>query len=279
VVNTHTISFQPQGYGYGLGARVTIALPAGVQLVGAASSGSDPTGTWWVPPGSALRLQELLANLSYLPLAFSAAVTVPNTVAGQEAAAVAPPRGSFSWRYGNVPSPLRSMWQPGTSGVMTRGAVMAFEDAHGMTPDGVAGPQVWKALIAATLAGRTSGFGYSFVVVSEGSPEQLRLWHNGHTVLTAPVNTGIPAAPTALGVYPVYVRFVTTTMSGTNPDGSHYSDPGIPWVSYFNGGDALHGFIRPGYGYPQSLGCVEMQIPTAGRVWPYTPIGTLVDVI
>ena len=33
-------------------------------------------------------------------------------------------------------------------------------------------------------------------------------------------------------------------MSGTNPDGSHYTDPGIPCVSYFNGGDALHGFIR-----------------------------------
>ncbi len=47
-------------------------------------------------------------------------------------------------------------------------------------------------------------------------------------------------------------------MSGYNPDGSYYSDPGIPWVSYFNGGDALHGYIRGAYGYPQSLGCVEM---------------------
>ena len=37
-------------------------------------------------------------------------------------------------------------------------------------------------------------------------------------------------------------------MSGTNPDGSHYSDPGVPWVSYFNGGDALHGFLRASYG-------------------------------
>ena len=42
-------------------------------------------------------------------------------------------------------------------------------------------------------------------------------------------------------------------MSGTNPDGSHYIDPGIPDVSYFNGGDALHGFIRASYGFPQSL--------------------------
>jgi hypothetical protein len=67
-------------------------------------------------------------------------------------------------------------------------------------------------------------------------------------------------------------------MSGMNPNGSHYSDPGIPWISYFNGGDALHGFIRYSYGYPQSLGCVEMPFASAATVWPHTPIGTLVTV-
>ncbi len=49
-------------------------------------------------------------------------------------------------------------------------------------------------------------------------------------------------------------------MSGTNPDGSHYNDPGIQFVSYFNGGDALHAFTRAQYGFPQSLGCVEMAL-------------------
>ena len=65
----------------------------------------------------------------------------------------------------------------------------------------------------------------------------------------------------------------------TNPDGSHYHDTGIPWVSYFNGGDALHGYIRASYGWPQSLGCVEMPFANAGAVWPYTPIGTLVTIL
>jgi hypothetical protein len=40
----------------------------------------------------------------------------------------------------------------------------------------------------------------------------------------------------------------------------------------------VHGFIRPGYGYPQSLGCVEVPIPTAARIWPYVQVGTLVTV-
>ena len=62
------------------------------------------------------------------------------------------------------------------------------------------------------------------------------------------------------------------------PTAAKYADPGVPWVSYFHGGDALHGFIRPGYGYPQSLGCVELPPSHAEVVYPYTPIGTLVTV-
>jgi lipoprotein-anchoring transpeptidase ErfK/SrfK len=68
-------------------------------------------------------------------------------------------------------------------------------------------------------------------------------------------------------------------MTGTNPGGSHYSDPGIPDVSYFNGGDALHGYIRASYGFPQSDGCVEMPYSEAAAVYPFTPIGTIVHVV
>jgi hypothetical protein len=67
-------------------------------------------------------------------------------------------------------------------------------------------------------------------------------------------------------------------MKGTNPDGSTYDDPNVPYASYFLGGDALHGFIRSTYGWPQSNGCVEMSYDNASQVWPLTPIGTLVTV-
>ena len=97
-------------------------------------------------------------------------------------------------------------------------------------------------------------------------------------VYSTPVNTGVAGATTANGTFPVYARYTVTTMSGTNPDGSHYVDPGIQWVSYFNGGDALHGFVRGSYGFPQSDGCVEMPVANAAMVFPLTPIGTLVTV-
>jgi peptidoglycan hydrolase-like protein with peptidoglycan-binding domain len=224
-----------------------------------------------------VRLHQLLANLGYLPLSFEPRKTVGTSPQAQEAAAVHPPAGSFTWRYGNVPSALRGMWSASTSGVMTRGAVMAFENDHGLTPDGDAGPQVWRALIAAAVTGHRSSFGYTFVMVDKSS-QRLTLWHSGRTVLTTPVNTGIAQAPTASGTFAVFEHIRTGTMSGTNPDGSHYNDPGIQFISYFNGGDALHAFTRAQYGFPQSLGCVEMALGPAGQVWPYTPIGTLVHV-
>jgi peptidoglycan hydrolase-like protein with peptidoglycan-binding domain len=263
--------FHPTGFGYGLGATVHIGLPAGVRLAGGAPA-------WKVAPGSTLRLHQLLATLGYLPVSFSASSQIASTPAAQEEAAIHPPKGSFSWRWANVPDALRTMWQPGASGEMTKGAVMAFENDHGMIADGVAGPVVWKALIDAAIKGEHSSFGYTFVHVSEGSPESIDVWHSGRTVVTGPVNTGIPQAPTAQGVFAVFEHARSVTMSGTNPDGSRYHDTGVPWVSYFNGGDALHGFLRASYGTAQSLGCVEMPYSEAAAVYPYTPIGTIVDV-
>jgi peptidoglycan hydrolase-like protein with peptidoglycan-binding domain len=271
--NSHTITFEPQGYGYGLGATVKVPLPSDVRVIGAAG----PVASWSVPSGSTLRLQQLLADLGYLPVTFKGP-RVSHTPQAQVQAAIKPPAGSFPWRYGNTPAALRAVWKPGALGTVTKGAIMAFENDRGMTADGVAGPSVWKALISAEIAGKRSAFGYTFVTVSEGSPESQSTWHNGRVVVSGPVNTGIPSRPTALGMYPVFLHSPSVTMSGTNPDGSHYSDPGVPWVSYFNGGDALHGFLRASYGSAQSLGCVEMPYSEAKDVYQYTPIGTLVNV-
>jgi hypothetical protein len=274
-VSDHTIVFRPQGYGYGLGAKVSVGLPSGVSLVGGRPGGSD----WTVPGGSPTRMQQLLAILGYLPFNFKYknGSGVGRTPQEQLKAAIDPPAGKFDWRYPNVPSALHSFWKPGASGVMTQGALMAFENDHGLTTDGLAGPAVWRSLIQAAIDGKKSSFGYSFVTVGLSS-QSLNLWHNGHTVTTTPVNTGIASRPTDPGTFPVYSHLSVTTMSGTNPDGSHYDDPGIQFVSYFNGGDALHAFTRAQYGFPQSLGCVEMSLGPAAQVWPYTPIGTLVHV-
>lgn len=253
----------------------TVTVPGGaggVESSSGAHLGSTVVSRFSVAPGSPLRLQQLLAQLGYLPLGFTPSRPL---VSPQEAAA--PQQGAFSWRW-NVPSWFSGLWTPGAGNVITTGAVMAFESDHGLGTDGQSGPQVWAALLADATAGNVSTAPYDFVYVSKASPETATVYRNGAAVYSTLVNTGVAAAPTDSGTFPVYVRYRVTTMTGTNPDGSHYSDPGIPWVSYFNGGDALHGFVRGGYGYPQSDGCVEMPIDNAAVVWPMTPIGTLVTV-
>ena len=155
---------------------------------------------------------------------------------------------------------------------------MMFQHDHGLTVDGIAGPQVWHAAIADAIAGKHKPGGYSYVYVHRNVPQLLTLWHNGHVVLTSPGNTGVPAAPTALGTWPVFEHIPVGRMSGRNPDGTRYDDPGIRWISYFHGGEALHAFNRASFGTPQSLGCVELPLDQAAKVWPYTPIGTLVTI-
>jgi hypothetical protein len=155
---------------------------------------------------------------------------------------------------------------------------MRFEHDHGLAVDGLVGPSVWRALLKAAVAQQQAVGGYGYVLVTRTVPQTLTLYNNGKVILQARVNTGVAGAPTALGTWPVFERASTTTMSGVNPDGSHYHDEGIKWVSYFHGGEAIHGFNRASYGFPQSVGCVEAPVTTAGKIWPYTPIGTLVTI-
>jgi hypothetical protein len=280
-IDAHTIVFTPSGFGLPFDAEARLRLPRSVAVTGPA--GRRPSTTreiaWRVRPASTLRLQQLLADAGYLPLKWvPEGGDVALTRAAEATAAVSPPKGRFLWRYPNTPHELTRLWSVGTENTIIRGAVMMFQDEHHLAVDGIAGRAVWRMLLADAIARRRRELGYSYVYVHRDEPQLLTLWHNGYVVLTSPGNTGVPAAPTELGTFPVFEHLPSTTMSGTNPDGTHYNDPGVKWVSYFNGGDALHAFNRASFGTPQSLGCVELPLASAARVWPYTPIGALVTI-
>ena len=280
-VDRHTIRFTPSGFGAPMATELEAKLPEKVEVVQSDGTTKNADAVvWHVPGGSPLRLQQMLAQLGYMPKSWKAekGEEVALTPEAEVRAATEPPKGQFEWRYKTPPS-LRELWSPGEEEVITQGALMTFQDEQGIETDGVAGPEVWEKLMEATIAGeRKAEPGFNYVFVSETIPETVQVWHNGKIEVEGPGNTGIPGAETELGTFPVFEHLEETTMSGENPDGSHYSDPGIMWVSYFNGGDALHAFDRASFGTPQSLGCVEMPLEQAAAVWPYTPIGTLVTV-
>ena len=233
----------------------------------------------------------MLAQLGYLPLTWTPAATprgyqgtsAPGTTAApagsaaaQLSAAYAPPTGTFHWEPG-YPAQLHSFWAEGKSNTLDRGAITGFEADHGLPTDGVAGAKVWQALLTAAAKEQRNTHGYSYAIANKGSPETLTIWHNGRKVFSSLANTGIGVAPTVDGTFPVYEKLTYQIMQGTNPDGSHYADP-VSWVSYFNGGDAVHYFPRGSFGYPQSLGCVELPYSAAKEAYPYLPYGTLVTV-
>jgi hypothetical protein len=271
-VSGTTATFTPVS-GYVADTRVTVKVPGGADgMLGAAASAGTlakasrttfTTGTY-----STLRLQQLLTQLGYLPLNWTPYDPSTGTIAASDAnaqlaAAYDAPAGSFAFQSG-YPSELTSQWSAGSDNVLVSGAVRAFENNMGLTMDGDAGPQVWADLLKAVAKHQTNPNGYSYALATQGeSDESLQVWHDGKRVIDTPVNTGIPASPTDDGTFPVYLKYTVTQMKGLNPDGTKYDDT-VYWASYFNGGDAVHAFPRPGYGYYQSLGCVELPYNGSG---------------
>jgi hypothetical protein len=277
-VSGDTATFTPQ-VGFTEDTHVTVTIPASAGTTTAAATGfSFTTGHY-----SVLRLDELLSQLGYIPVTWTpadASGNIPTTDANaQLAAAYDPPSGTFSFEPG-YPSTLTSQWSVGSDNEIIDGAVRTFEFDQNLAMDGDAGPSVWSHLLKAIARGERNGHGYTYVLVNQAGTETLDLYHNGRLAITSPVNTGIAYSPTVDGTFPVYLRYTVTQMIGTNPDGSPYDDT-VYWVSYFNGGDAVHAFPRASYGWYQSLGCVELPTygSTAEDVWNLITYGTLVSVI
>ena len=266
--------------------RYTLIIPAGRAGVRSATGGAvaKPLRVKFSTGGySKVRLAEVLSQLGYLPMSWQPTAggrlhggPSAGGVVGQEQMAFDPPAGSFTWDSG-YPASLRAQWVEGRPNVVLRGAVMAFKAEHKLAINGNLTAKFWHELFVAAATSQQNTAGYTYAVAEKGSPETLTIWHNGRQVLRSLTNTGIPIRPTVSGTFPVYLRFRYQIMSGTNPDGSHYADP-VTFVSYFNGGDAVHFFPRGSYGSPQSLGCVELPYNDAQKAWPYLTYGSLVTV-
>ncbi len=281
-LNSKEFAFTPsQPDGYGPGALVELTIPrgaAGPRAQDGSWLGAPAFIRWTTPPGSVMRLQQLLAQEGYLPVKWSPSRPVANpTLSYENSSVYNPPGGQFQWLYPNLPSALQAQWIPGQMSPVTQGAIMQFEAVNGLPVDGIAGPAVWKTLIQDQLEGKTSPYPYTYISVTETLPETLELWVGNKLFLTTKTNTGISATPTYLGTFPIYERLPFQIMRGKNPNGVPYADP-VYHVNYFQGGDAVHGFVRASYGFPQSLGCVEVPPPVAQTIYHQVHYGTLVTV-
>jgi peptidoglycan hydrolase-like protein with peptidoglycan-binding domain len=256
----------------------TLTVWAGTDALGHPPLGKAHRQSLNVGCPSLRGLQQALARLRYLPYTIDAAHGRDSGARAEARASAAhyafdPPAARLVANESDAPGLAYGSLDP-----TTRGALIVYQSDHGLPATGTADGSTWASLLAAETLGHVDPTPYTFVTVSESSPETLEVHRGGRVVISTPANTGVAGAETERGTFPIYARYVSTTMTGTNPDGSHYSDPGVPWVNYFNGGDAVHGFPRAAYGFPQSNGCVELPIGTAGQVYPLLAIGDLVIV-
>ena len=239
---TSTLVFHPTAP-FIPGTDEVLTVPGGSRgIAGQAGMHLDASTTvrFTIATGSTLRLQQLLADLGYLPLAYTTPTPAP---APQDMAQTQP--GTLSWRWSDLPATLTSLWTQGNWSNITKGAVMNFENQNGLTVDGLAGPMVWGTLLAAVAAHKGDTQPYTYVTVVKTLPEHLTVYEDGTKPFSGiPVNTGAPGADTADGTFEVFEHVKASEMKGTNVTGSTYDDKTVPWASYFNGGDALHGFPR-----------------------------------
>ncbi len=223
-------------------------------------------------------LQQALARLGYIGASFRSLYGVhipsgPETRSETAIHAYHPPRGVLAPDPSDAPRVAM-----GQLDETTKGALVRYQADHGLEPTGEPDRATWLSVLASVTHDRRAPGPYTWVTVSESIPETLEVHRGDRVVLQSPVNTGVPGAETPQGIFPIFARFVSTTMSGTDVDGTKYVVPDVPWVNYFNGGDAVHGYPRASYGSPQSNGCVELPIETAQTVFGMLAIGDVVEV-
>jgi LysM repeat protein len=97
--------------------------------------------------------------------------------------------------------------------------------------------------------------------------------YSGQTaVFSTRVSTGTWRTPTVVGTFHVYVKYVSTHMSGPG-----YSLPNVPYTMYFYRGYGLHGtYWHSNFGTPMSHGCVNLPTPDARWLFNWASVGTKV---
>jgi len=103
---------------------------------------------------------------------------------------------------------------------------------------------------------------------------QQRLYaYAGDTLIRSfVVSTGLPNTPTVTGRFHVYLKYVSTTMTGPG-----YYLTNVPYTMYFHGSYGIHGtYWHNNFGTPMSHGCVNMRSDEAHWLYDFSPMGTLV---
>lgn len=175
----------------------------------------------------------------------------------------------------------------------TREAVRAFQARHGLQPDGVAGPETWKALartfeneaadmVASQRAASRSAppprhvprhpdvKPGSYWIVIDTNEVHLTLYRDDELVGRWPVAVGKPETITPVGEW----RIVRKARDWGGGFGTRWLELDVPWGIY-----GIHGTNKPwSIGSRASGGCIRMFNSDVEKIWEIVPEGTPVTI-
>lgn len=112
-------------------------------------------------------------------------------------------------------------------------------------------------------------------IVIDTGEQRIYAYENGQMIRTHLVSTGLPATPTLLGDFSIYVKHVATDMSGPG-----YFLPQVPFTMYYDRGYGIHGtYWHNSFGRQMSHGCTNLPTPEAQWFFNWAEVGTPVRVI
>jgi lipoprotein-anchoring transpeptidase ErfK/SrfK len=141
------------------------------------------------------------------------------------------------------------------------------------TPEPINTEIPWPTSTTEPVVNTGGGDGVRWIDVNLS--EQRLYAYEGNTIAASfLVSTGLSQFPTVTGQYHIYIKLISTSMSGPG-----YYLPDVPYTMYFYKGYGIHGtYWHNNFGTPMSHGCVNMYTPDAEWVYYWASVGTLVNV-
>ncbi|MCY3799251.1 MAG: L,D-transpeptidase [Chloroflexi bacterium] len=134
------------------------------------------------------------------------------------------------------------------------------------------GPQQWirQELVAKfTPTERPQNVAGRWVAV-DLFEQTLIAYEDDKPVFATVISSGMAEWPTAQGIFRVWARLPSDSMSGAVGQPDAYALQLVPWVLYFKGGQSLHGtYWHDSFGYRRSHGCVNLSISDARWIYDW----------
>ncbi len=111
--------------------------------------------------------------------------------------------------------------------------------------------------------------------------QTVAVYQDNHLAFATVISSGTGAWATRPGVFQIYEKLESTTMSGaTEADRSdYYYLQDVPWTMYYDEARAFHGaYWHDGFGYPRSHGCVNLALGDAHWLFDWAQVGDYVYV-